>query len=115
MIHEVKRYDGEGNLLGVISEKDCRRDFWRQLDIDADSGERSGEMKLLKTFGEEDARGPIVLGPYRANKKKIPGTCLNCGKNFMGKSSQKFCSDIAGGKSKELAVRPLWTVGPPHL
>ena len=101
MIHEVKRYDGEGKLIGVISEKECRRDFWRQLDIDADSGDRNGEMKLLKKFGADDARGPLVLGPYRANQKKIPGVCIQCGKDFMGKYAQKFCSDISGSEARD--------------
>ena len=99
MIHEVKRYDGDGNLIGVVSTKECRKDFWRQLNIDAETGEQNGSSKPLRRY-EPDEKNRMILGPYTANQKKYECTCIECGAKFLGKFEQKYCSDVVGREVK---------------
>ena len=96
MIHEIKRYDGEGNLIGVVSKDECRKDFWRQLDIDANTGFRNGSSKPLRQYTAGEKRGPMVLGPFTVNKKKHNCTCIECGAKFLGKLDQERLSITVG-------------------
>ena len=59
-----------------------------------------GCSKPLRKYHAGEVKGPMVLGPFTANKKKYKCTCIECGTKFLGKQKQMYCSDILGGEVK---------------
>lgn len=84
-IHEVRRYDGKGNLIGVISPEECQQRYWQEF---TGMTEQRHTPESIKNLGTILVRKPVV-------KRTREMTCVQCGKKFMGTSRSKFCTYTA--------------------
>jgi len=80
-IHEVRRYDGKGNLIGVISPEECQQRYW------AEFGDMTTQQHTPETISN---MGTVLVRPIVKRTREM--TCVQCGKKFMGTSRSKFCT-----------------------
>ena len=88
-MHEVKRYDGKGNLIEVISAEQCLKKFWENFSFAPEITEE--QIQKNTRFNSHGLFHLIT----RVKQNGIKKTCKHCGRVFIPscpyKLKAKYC------------------------
>jgi hypothetical protein len=80
-MHQMKRFDSQGNLIEVVTAQECTKSFWREF-----------ENITLQVHSEESLKNLAGLPiPPTKNRFKHENICNWCKNKFMGRRGQKYC------------------------
>jgi hypothetical protein len=81
-MHEVRRFDGDGNLLEVVPPEKCLELFWESMKMGI----------KVKRHSKEDLKnlGGINV-PHIRMTNRTEKFCIYCKKPYMGRATQIFC------------------------
>lgn len=90
-MHEMKVYDGHGNLKETVPADKCLEQFWSEFeDV---SLQVHDEVSLKASAG--------VIFPGQNKPTRSDMVCVFCKKTYTGVLKSKFCPDRSGAETKD--------------
>ena len=89
-MHEMKVYDGQGNLKETVTADKCLEQFWREFE---EVTLQKHDETTLKAIS-----GLLIPGQNRAGRTEM--ACRYCKKLYLGTLRSKFCPDKIGVEDK---------------